>query len=135
MRPQHSGRFDAVSGRCQMHAITGGIEHGQRRIEIFALEIAIEGIGKKHDLATVVSLRHARRWCAGIHVLRRLYRKPKTWMAGTSPAMTCGTVIANTSLRHLGSGRLRLKPVTHCDAHASPGTASRAFISHGTRAA
>ena len=33
-----------------MHAIAAGVQHRERRIEILALEIAVERIGEEHDL-------------------------------------------------------------------------------------
>ena len=36
-----------------MNAITGGVEDGERGVEVLALEIAIEGIGEENDVSTV----------------------------------------------------------------------------------
>src|SRR6185312_16711318 len=33
-----------------VHAIAGGLEHAPRGVEILALEIAVEGVGKEHHL-------------------------------------------------------------------------------------
>ena len=35
-----------------MHAVAGARQHGQSRVEIFALKGAIERIGEQHDLAS-----------------------------------------------------------------------------------
>ena len=47
-------------GRRHVHAVAAGAEHGERRVEVLALEIAIERVGEEHDLAPV---RRADRGC------------------------------------------------------------------------
>ena len=41
----------AVDRQRRMHMVAGGDQHAERRVEILALEIAVEGVGEQHDLA------------------------------------------------------------------------------------
>ena len=44
-------RASAIGRRREMDPIAGGGQHRERRIDILALEIAIESVGEENDLA------------------------------------------------------------------------------------
>src|SRR5262249_61438432 len=39
----------AVGWFRQLHLVTAGGEHGERRLDVLRLEVPVEGIGKEHD--------------------------------------------------------------------------------------
>ena len=89
-----------------MNPIAGRVEHGERGIDILALEIAIEGVGEQDDVSTV---------CPAV-----------------APDIR---VFAKQSARHFGKLRCALKPAIASDSFAAPGTTSRRFNSQCSRAA
>ena len=66
VRPQHSGR-DPVGGLRDMHRVAAGSEHADRRVEILALEVAVESVGEEHDLPALSTVMPG--LVPGIHVL------------------------------------------------------------------
>ncbi len=110
VRPQHSGRV-AVSRRREMNPIAGRGEHGQRGVDVFSFEIAVEGVGEQHDRR-----RFRVRLPPGIcdAEVRHRRKNPSAISAGV---------------------RRALKPAMASDIFAAPGMTSRKFISHGSFAA
>ena len=88
-----------------MHVVAGGAEHGERGVEILALEQAIEGVGEQHDFAQRLA-------------------------GGLAAARICAG--RNTSDRQRGRVRRALNPAIDCDRLAAPGSWSRRLRSHGT---
>ena len=71
VRPQHSGRDDLSAGCAIWTLVAARSEHGERGIDVLALEVAIEGIGEQDDVSPCPASSICRQWRAGRGTHRR----------------------------------------------------------------
>ena len=120
-------RARAFNRLCHRDAISAGGKHRERGVDIFALEIAIEGVGEQDDVTfappSCPALCRASTSC---------FKKD---VDGRDEPGHDDLVSSNQSERHFGRLRCALKPAMASDNLPAPGTTSRRLSSQDSFAA